>query len=136
MCIHLKIYIINFDSFYVLLWERFNFFECFYSCLPCLTWFFPKTWNFHFYNQIKQKTGSKFHSCIKWEITKPRGNFSNQINLKDSPVFRKSILGQFTILVIHFKIHFQIIHFIRNQPQFLQELLLSLPLFFLRVPTL
>ena len=90
MCIHLKIYIVKFDSFCVLLLEHFDFFDCYYSCLSCLIWFFAKTQNFHFHDQIKQKTSNKFHPLIKWEITNQYGNFSNHINIKESTVFQKS----------------------------------------------
>ena len=106
MCIQLKIYIIIFDSFCVFLLEHFEFYLCFYCCLPCLTWFFANIQNFHF--QIKQKIS----------------------------FLEVKILGGFTILAIHFKIHFQIIHFIRNYPQFLQELLPSSSLVFLTFLTL
>ena len=62
MCIHLKIYIIIFDTICVFLLEHFDFFfKCFYCCLRFLIWFFAKTQNFHFYVQIKKKTGNKFH---------------------------------------------------------------------------
>ena len=66
------------------------FFKYFYSCLPCLIWLFAKNLNFYFHEQIKQKTGNKFHSPIKWEIKNPYGNISNQVNLKDSSVFQRS----------------------------------------------
>ena len=96
MCSNLKIYVIKFDSFCLLL-EYFDFFWMICSCLPFLIWFFAKTQNFHFLD----------HPPIKREKTNPYGNFSKQTNLKDSSVFQEvKIFGWFTILVIHFKIHF------------------------------
>ena len=45
-----------------------------------------------------------------WKLFKP-----NKPKAKDSSVFRKSkFCGGLHILVIHFKIHFEIIHFNRN----------------------
>ena len=90
MLIHLKIYIIIFASFCAFLLK-------------------------HFYDQIKQKTGNRFHSPI--DRIKNHVNSSNQINLKDFSVFRKpKFLGGLQLLVIHFKVHFKIIHLIRNEP--------------------
>ena len=67
MCINQKSYVIIFDSFCVVLLVHFDFFECFYCYLPCLIWFFTKTRNFHFYDQIKPKADTKFNPPIKCE---------------------------------------------------------------------
>ena len=66
MCIHLKIYIIIFDS----CWSILIFFQCFYSCRSCLIWFFAKTFKARtsiFYDQIKQKPGNWFQTSIEQE---------------------------------------------------------------------
>ena len=113
--IHLKIYITMFGFLRVFLLEYFDVFSMFLRC-PCLTGFFEKVFqqNFRFYDQIKEKTDNSSHPPIKQE-KQTHGNFSNQMNLKDSSVFWKSKpLGGVQLLVIHFKINFKIIHLIRS----------------------
>ena len=86
-CIHLKIHEITFVSFCMFLLEYFHVFECFYCCLPRLICFFVKIFP-HFYEEIKHKTGNRFHS--------PTGNnklmesLQTQANLKDCSVSGKS----------------------------------------------
>ena len=96
----------NIWQFLCLAGGAFWIFECFYNCLPCLIWFFTKTQNFHFHDQIKQKICNKVHPSIKWEITNPNGNFSNQINLKELSFSDVKVLWWFAIFFTHFKIHF------------------------------
>ena len=64
MCIHLKIYIIIFDSFCVLLLEHFDLFSMFLVLSAMFDIVFRKTQHFNFYDQIKLKTGNKFHPPI------------------------------------------------------------------------
>ena len=85
-CIHLKIHEITFVSFCMFLLEYFYVFECFYCCLSRLIWFFVKIFT-HFYEQIKHKTGDRFHSTGNNKLME---SLQTQTNLKDCSVFGKS----------------------------------------------
>ena len=77
MCIHLKIYIIIFDSFCVFFLEHFDFFKMLLLLSAMFDTVFAKTQNFHFHDQIKQKTDNKLHVLLSenkkpiWKLFKP-----------------------------------------------------------------
>ena len=93
--IHLKIYMILFRSFSVVI----EHIEVFWMVLllPAI------------------KNGNNIdtsHSPVErdWQV---HGNFSNQVNLQDSSVSGNSkFWGGLQLLIIHFEIHFKIIYFI------------------------
>ena len=90
MWIHLNIYIIIFNSFCVFFLEHFDFFKMFSLPSVMSDMVFHKKSELPFFWPNKTKDRQKVSSFYQVRITNPYGNFSNQINLKGSSVFRKS----------------------------------------------